>query len=262
MARRRPGSREPRTNKVDDVASAWATKKSAGHDLTEVEKVAFEAARDSTKQLLALATGVIALTITFAKDYVGAGSEARWLALTAWGCLLASAFFGVWALNALTGNAQSVKPTTWLSTRSTNVIAPATLQVIAFVAGLVLTVIYAANATSAGGSQRLKAEADSLRRSAVRDLAAERLYWGLVGRLAARGSSPDSAASALLRRLSTGAAARASRSDSIIIGDTLLWSASMDSVANTIARAARQKGVVDGLAASAALSVCPLYPFC
>ena len=38
--------------------------------MTEETKKAFEFAQDTTKQLITLATAIIALTITFAKDFV------------------------------------------------------------------------------------------------------------------------------------------------------------------------------------------------
>jgi hypothetical protein len=111
---------------------------------------AFDFAQESVKQLITLATGVIALGITFAKDFVSAvPAGARSLALWSWGAFLLSVLFGLWALLALTGtlDAEASVP---VSIRGTNVKIPATLQILFFVIGLSLTVWFGIVATRHG----------------------------------------------------------------------------------------------------------------
>src|SRR5947209_6582475 len=66
---------------------------------------AFDFAQETTKQLLTLATGVLALTITFLKDITknAPHSAQKWLHI-AWILYLASAVFGVFTLSMLSGN--------------------------------------------------------------------------------------------------------------------------------------------------------------
>jgi len=73
-------------------------------------KKAFDFASESTKQLIALSTGVIALTITFSKDIARADAaekiapHTKWVLFIAWAVYLLSILFGVLALLNLTGN--------------------------------------------------------------------------------------------------------------------------------------------------------------
>lgn len=73
--------------------------------MDEKDKKAFDFAADLTKQPITLATGTIALTITFSKDFLQkTPASARLWALWAWGVLLASVVFGIWTMMALTGS--------------------------------------------------------------------------------------------------------------------------------------------------------------
>jgi hypothetical protein len=106
-------------------------------------KKAFDFAQESTKQLITLAVGIIALSITFAKDFVRTvNPTARGWALLAWAALLVSVFFGLWTLLALTGSLEPKDASTRVSTRGTNVVVPAALQVLTFFIGLVLIVVF------------------------------------------------------------------------------------------------------------------------
>jgi hypothetical protein len=68
-----------------------------------VEK-AFDLAVETTKQLIALSTAVIALTITFLTDVVETASEsATWFLRAAWLLYLLSILAGIATLSALTG---------------------------------------------------------------------------------------------------------------------------------------------------------------
>ncbi|HUE69679.1 MAG TPA: hypothetical protein VMP01_02225 [Pirellulaceae bacterium] len=110
--------------------------------MDERTKTAFEFARDSTQQLITLATGVVAIGITFSKEFAGPITPtAKGWAVASWGAFLVSVFFGLWSLLALTGtlaDAASKSPTI----RGSNVTIPATLQVLTFLIGLILTVVF------------------------------------------------------------------------------------------------------------------------
>lgn len=64
----------------------------------------FEYTAESIKQLITLATAMIAFTVTFAKDFVGSvEGGAKWVAAGGWAMLLISVCSGVFALQALAG---------------------------------------------------------------------------------------------------------------------------------------------------------------
>src|SRR5258705_12724229 len=71
-------------------------------DLTEKS---FEYASDSSKLLTTLATGIIAFTVTFSKEFgqKPSSSGEGILLLVSWVVLLASACLGWWTLFAITG---------------------------------------------------------------------------------------------------------------------------------------------------------------
>lgn len=74
---------------------------------TEPIKKAFDFASETTKQLLTLSTGIIALTITFAKDIlVAVPLSAKVFLMIAWGLYVFSLLFGLMTLMALTGELQ------------------------------------------------------------------------------------------------------------------------------------------------------------
>lgn len=71
---------------------------------SERDKLAFEYARETTKQLMTLATGFIALTVTFSKEFIGkAPEDIKWKVAAVWALLLASVIFGQVCLMGLTG---------------------------------------------------------------------------------------------------------------------------------------------------------------
>jgi hypothetical protein len=106
-------------------------------------QAAFTFAQDATKQLIALSTGVIALTITFFHDFAStAGPAARALMAISWVLYLLSILCGLATLLALTGSleprgADASAP----SIRGSNVTYPAVAQVILFVLAVALTVL-------------------------------------------------------------------------------------------------------------------------
>jgi hypothetical protein len=103
-------------------------------------KKAFDFASDASKQLITLSTGVIALTVTFNKDFIGQGATgARGWLVAAWFSFLISILFGCWFLFAVAGTfALTSRPALYdMNTRF-----PAYLQVVTFVLALLLTVIF------------------------------------------------------------------------------------------------------------------------
>ena len=146
--------------------------------MEEQKKKSFDFAADVAKQLIALATGIVTLTITFSKDVLGGVEDAhKGCLLWAWIAFLCSITFGVLTLMALTGNLGQEKTpevegkdspkTSQSSTRPTlvtkkeaekqresdtkcppcsintsNVRFPAMLQCLAFIVGLILIVCH------------------------------------------------------------------------------------------------------------------------
>lgn len=111
--------------------------------MNDRRKLAFGFAQDATKQLIALSTGVIALTITFFHDFAAhAGSASRVLMAISWTFYILSILFGLIALLAMTGSLepkpdQNVEP----SIRGGNVTYPAMAQILLFFLAITLTVI-------------------------------------------------------------------------------------------------------------------------
>jgi hypothetical protein len=107
-------------------------------------KAAFESARDTAKQLIVLSTGVLALTVTFAKDFLKNVAEDKMLVHAAWYVLLVSCAAGVWVLLAVTGTLGSRKRSSVSHTDvyEPNISAPAVIQVLTFGFGLLLAVIF------------------------------------------------------------------------------------------------------------------------
>jgi hypothetical protein len=65
---------------------------------------AFEYAGETVRQVLTLATGIIALTVTFAHDIIEPGSQALPWMQWAWTLYGISIFFGILTLMAIAGN--------------------------------------------------------------------------------------------------------------------------------------------------------------
>jgi hypothetical protein len=106
---------------------------------------AFEFAQETTKQLLTLATAVIALTIAFIKDFAaGASLAAKTVMAVSWLFFLLSVVSGLLTLMALTGTLAATRapdldrePTI----TGTNVTRPARLQALSFFLGLLLMIV-------------------------------------------------------------------------------------------------------------------------
>lgn len=107
-------------------------------NISEREKLAFEYAKDTTKQLMTLATGFIALTVTFSKDYMSnVPEEVKWKATVFWVLLLISVLFGQFCLMSLTGILGSnKKPLPSLDIYNSSVKWTSFIQVVTFFLGL------------------------------------------------------------------------------------------------------------------------------
>jgi anaerobic selenocysteine-containing dehydrogenase len=100
---------------------------------------AFEFAQETTKQLLTLATGIVALTITFLHDLAAnAPSWSVYVLAVGWFAYLISMVAGVLTLMTLTGNVGN--PTCNVYEKNTKETARA--QFLAFVAGTLLTIVF------------------------------------------------------------------------------------------------------------------------
>jgi hypothetical protein len=114
--------------------------------MTENERIkkAFDFSADLTKQLITLATGIITITITFSHDFVKDPAAApKGLAYTAWYFFLASIFFGIMTLSALTGNLDAKDKTAEPTIFKGNIIIFSVPQFLTFFAGLLYTILFA-----------------------------------------------------------------------------------------------------------------------
>jgi hypothetical protein len=118
--------------------------------MEEELKKAFDFAADLIKQLISLATGIIALTITFSKDFLHLKSAptGKNLAMIAWSVFVVSILCGIWALMSLTGtlNQKRGAESVPVTIRGSNVVIPSALQILFFISGLVLTIIFTVEA--------------------------------------------------------------------------------------------------------------------
>jgi hypothetical protein len=112
-------------------------------DSTERTTAAFGFAKDSTTQLITLATGVMALTITFFSDLLEKGDHQNnaahnhiWLMKTSWVLYFVSIIFGVWTLYAMTGTlGNEPGDLRHKSLYSWNIRLPSMIQIITFLFG-------------------------------------------------------------------------------------------------------------------------------
>jgi hypothetical protein len=103
----------------------------------------FEFAKETTTQLIALATGVIGISVTFAKDVRSRlKTNDGTLLFRSWIALLVSVVFGVWTLLALTGSlAQDNVAADAIY--GGNVTLPSILQIFTFLIGIAMLIRHA-----------------------------------------------------------------------------------------------------------------------
>jgi hypothetical protein len=111
--------------------------------MDEQAKAAFAGAADSSKLLITLATGLLGLEITFAKDVVITLTHpGKILVGISWALFLLSVVAGLWTLLALTGNLGGDTVPTAKAIYGSNVKFPAVTQILLFLAGLGCTVAF------------------------------------------------------------------------------------------------------------------------
>lgn len=111
--------------------------------MDEQAKAAFASASDTSKQLITLATALLALEITFGKDLIGEfDTVSKGLVAASWVLLLLSVVAGIWTLMALTGSLGGGAKPTAKSIFGRNVQFPAAAQIGLFLLGLVFTVCF------------------------------------------------------------------------------------------------------------------------
>ena len=98
---------------------------------------AFNFASNTVNQVIALSSGILALTVTFAKDHLVDSTTSRGLGILkmSWVFQIMSIVCGLWSLMSLTGQVASTKlknPSIW----STSVTLPVSLQFALFLLGL------------------------------------------------------------------------------------------------------------------------------
>jgi hypothetical protein len=108
--------------------------------IEENVKLAFEAARDTTKQMLTLASAILAVTITFSTDIAvrATPKDRPWL-YAAWVLYAVSVLAGSATLMPLTGNLERA---TGQSVYASAIRIPATAQAISFVFAIFATVLF------------------------------------------------------------------------------------------------------------------------
>lgn len=124
-----------------------------GNETDEKKIKAFDFAADTTKQLISILTGIIALMVTFSKDIVGSSINSKGLLAWTWSIFILSIIFGVLTLMALTGTLQPIKKAKKeneqteeeeieLNINNGNIRILSLLQVVTFVGAIILTVIF------------------------------------------------------------------------------------------------------------------------
>lgn len=106
-----------------------------------VEK-AFDFAQEVTKQLIALATGIIALTVTFLVDVLNSDQAGVGALKWAWVLYLISVPLGVAALLCMSGNLERPQNRATPSIYSPNIVVCSIGQILTFTAGLILTLVF------------------------------------------------------------------------------------------------------------------------
>lgn len=110
----------------------------------------FEFAKETVTQLIGLATGVIGISVTFAKEVRSRVTNGeRKLLFRSWSVLLASIVFGVWTLCALTGTLAGLSAMSGSADGGAGAIyelqvsIPSVLQIISFLVGIGMLIRHA-----------------------------------------------------------------------------------------------------------------------
>lgn len=104
-----------------------------------------EFAADLAKQIITLATGTIALTLTFAEKFDPDGQapvSVNKIMFCAWGLYVLSILGGIWFLMAVSGSANQIAlgNTQYADVMNSNTRIPAAVMIAAFMAAIILTI--------------------------------------------------------------------------------------------------------------------------
>jgi membrane protein implicated in regulation of membrane protease activity len=112
-------------------------------------ELGFTFAKELAIQLITLSTGILAISVTYAKEVLLKGSHSDVLSKIAWATHLIAIVCGIWSLMALTGTLMPVVPPASAAVPgfSANVRIPAAAQVFTFLLGTILLVIAFARQT-------------------------------------------------------------------------------------------------------------------
>jgi len=111
--------------------------------MDERTKKAFDFTAESSKQMTTLATGIIALSVVFIDKVIGEGDVDMRMLQWAWLCFVGTVVFGLWMSLSLAGTLGSKTVSdAQLTTYKPNMQLPMVLQIVSFVAGIVLTVLF------------------------------------------------------------------------------------------------------------------------
>ncbi|WP_375784629.1 hypothetical protein ACE10Z_33610 [Bradyrhizobium sp. Pha-3] len=98
-------------------------------------ELAFQFAKEVSTQLITISSALIGLSVTFVKDLKT--DEPLWLRIS-WGLYIASIFFGVWHLMALTGALESLSaPGKTFESFKWPTRLPAIAQIVTFICGTI-----------------------------------------------------------------------------------------------------------------------------
>jgi hypothetical protein len=106
-------------------------------------KHGLQAALDTTKQFIALATGILTITITFADKFRGTGSDLSVPTTleVAWILYVAVVLAGILTLMAITGTLDGIDKGRDGSANDSNIRVPALAMFISFLAAIAATVL-------------------------------------------------------------------------------------------------------------------------
>jgi hypothetical protein len=120
-------------------------------NLSKTTEKAFDSARDASKLIITLSIGIIAFTVTFAKELGGLtphGFWERFFLIVSWVAFLASAVIGIWPQLAMTEELDPKPPRSEEAKEPTinsvKITYPFRIQIIAFLLGIIAVVCYGA----------------------------------------------------------------------------------------------------------------------
>jgi hypothetical protein len=114
----------------------------------ETSLAGFDSVNELAKELITLATGILALSITFLKDILKDKAKlVTWPLESAWISYLLSVCFGIWTMMAVTGTIFNITENpAGPKTYGTNISIPAFLQILSFLLGTIFLIVYGAKA--------------------------------------------------------------------------------------------------------------------